>query len=142
MMDSQKNDFYQNLRKTFKNWSGNSKWGEYLMMAPDLFHLLCKLALDTDVSVKDKAKLASAIAYFVAPIDVIPEALVGPVGYLDDIALAAYVLNSIVNQSGKEVVEKHWAGDRDVLEVIRQILDVADEMLGSGLWEKIKKFIG
>jgi len=130
-----------------RNWlesdaGRHNKWAEYLMFAPDLFHLLCKLSLDPEVSTREKAKLAAAIAYFVSPIDLIPEALTGPIGYVDDIALAAYVLNSIVNNTNKDIVIKHWAGDGDVLNVIQQILKVADEMVGSGLWRKIKRIIG
>ena len=102
-------------------------------------HLLCKLALDPDVSAKSKVKLAGAIAYFISPLDLLPEALLGPVGYVDDVALAAYVLNEIVNESGDELVRRHWAGHGDVLALTKQILEVADEMVGGGLWEKLRK---
>ena len=51
------------------------------------------------------------------------------------IALAAFVLNSIVNSNRPDVVQRHWAGDGDVLVVIKQIIGVADKMVGSGLWE-------
>ena len=140
---AQESDFYQGLRDKFRKWAESekgktNKWTEVLLFAPDLFHLLCKLSIDPAVPVKEKAKLAGAIAYFVSPIDLIPEAIVGPVGYVDDIALAAYVLNSIVNKTSPDVVRKHWAGDGDILEVIKHILEVADEMVGSGLWRKLK----
>jgi len=142
-MMTQEGDFYQNLRNKLRAWlqtdaGKKHKYAEYLMFAPDLFHLMCKLSIDPDVDVKDKAKLAGAIAYFVSPIDLIPEAIVGPVGYVDDIALAAYVLNGIVNNSDPEVVKKHWAGKDDVLDAIKDILKVADNMVGSGLWKKLK----
>ncbi len=110
-------------------------------MAPDLFHLLCKLTIDKDVPVVEKAKLAFTIAYFVSPVDLVPEAIVGPAGYVDDIALAAFVLNSIINKTNPKVVTKHWAGDKDVLLVIKEILKVADEMVGSGLWRKLKAMV-
>lgn len=142
-MTDQKIDFYQNLRVKMQEWlqgeeGQTNKWAEYLMMAPDLFHLLCKLALDKEVLASDKAKLAGAIAYFISPIDIIPEALLGPVGYADDIAVAAYVLNSIINNSDPEIVRKHWAGDGEVLDIVQQILKVADQMVGKGLWMKLK----
>jgi len=137
-------DFYQSLRTTIRDWLQNedgkaNKWAEYLMCAPDIFHLLCKLAIDKDVLVADKAKLAGVIIYFISPVDLIPEALIGPLGYADDIALAAYVLNGIVNNTDPEIIKKHWAGEGDVLQVIQQILAVADEMVGSGLWNKLKR---
>ncbi len=107
-----------------------------------LFHLLCKLSLDENVSGSDKAKLAGAILYFVSPVDFLPEGILGPAGYADDIAIAAYVLNSVVNHTDPEVVRKHWAGDEDVLKVIKQILDVADKMVGGGLMKKIRRKFG
>ena len=145
-MISKEGDFYQTLRSRIKEWlkteEGSShKWADYLMFAPDLFHLLCKLSIDKDVPVKERAKLAAAIAYFVSPIDLIPEAVVGLIGYTDDIVIAAYVLNSIVNNSSPEVVKKHWAGDKDVLQVIQEVLRVADEMIGSGLFKRLKKTV-
>jgi len=143
-MTKQNLDFYQELRVKIKNWARtddgqSNQWTEYLLFAPDLFHLLCKLTLDKDIMIADKAKLAGAITYFISPIDLIPEGILGPIGYIDDIALAAYVLNSIINNSDPEVVRRHWAGENDVLDVIKQILSVADQMVGSGLWGRIKK---
>lgn len=140
----QEMDFYQKLRVKLKEWltseeGKTSKWAEYLMFAPDLFHLLCKLAIDTDVSVADKAKLAGAIVYFISPLDLVPEALMGSVGYADDIVVAAWVLNDMVNRVDQDIIRKHWAGEEDVLKVIQQIIGVADQMIGSGLWGKIKK---
>ncbi|TYO95344.1 YkvA family protein [Desulfallas thermosapovorans] len=140
---SKEMDFYQNLRVKIKKWldsksGADNKWAEYILLAPDIFHLLYKLTLDKDVYVADKAKLAAAIAYFISPVDLIPEALLGPAGYVDDLALAAYVLNRIINNTDPEVVRRNWAGDGDVLEVIQSILRVADKMVGSGLWKKLK----
>ena len=137
-------DFYKSLRSRMMDWlesraGRNHKWADYLMLAPDLFHVLCKLSVDKDVPAQEKVKLVGAIAYFISPIDLIPEAIVGPVGYVDDIALAAYVLNSVINNTDPEVVRKHWAGEDDVLEVVQKILKVADKMVGGVLWKKIKR---
>ncbi|SFF97761.1 Uncharacterized membrane protein YkvA, DUF1232 family [Desulfotomaculum arcticum] len=141
-MTTKEADFYQKLRIKIKDWlskdGANNKWAEYIMLAPDLFYLLYKLTLDREVLVADKVKLAAAIAYFISPIDLVPEALLGPAGYVEDIAVAAYVLNSIINNTDPGVVRKYWAGEGDVLEVIQQILKVADKMIGSGLWNKLK----
>ena len=99
---------------------------------------MCKLAIDKDVPTKEKAMLAGAIAYFISPIDVIPEGIIGPAGYVDDIALAAFVLNSIITNCDEEIVLKHWAGEENLLDLIKRILKVADEMVGSSLWKKTK----
>src|SRR5690606_30646905 len=104
----------------------------------DLFHLLCRLVVDTRVPAKEKAKLAMAIAYFVSPLDLMPEGLLGPVGYLDDVALAAYVLNGLLKSTDVDVLREHWAGEGDVLSVIAHVLEIADSALGSGLWQRLK----
>lgn len=146
MKDSE-DDFYRRLRGQVRDWLGSeqgksSRWGEYVLLAPDLFHLLWNLSVDPDVPGRDKAKLAGAIAYFISPIDLIPEAIVGPIGYVDDIALTAHVLHSIVNHTDPEVLRRHWAGEDDVLEVLQRILAAADEMVGSGIWKRLKRLGG
>jgi uncharacterized membrane protein YkvA (DUF1232 family) len=141
-MGDQRDDFYQDFRRRIRDWLGrdgrSSKWSEYVMFAPDLLHLLCKLTMDPDIPMREKAKVAASVAYFISPFDLIPEAIAGPGGYVDDIALSAYVLNSIVNTLDQQVVTRHWVGDGDLLQVIQQMLKVADDMVGSGLWRRLK----
>jgi uncharacterized membrane protein YkvA (DUF1232 family) len=145
-MNQEQQDFYQSLRKKIKKWldsknGKNNKWAEYIIWAPDLFHLLVRLSLDKDVPSAEKTKLAIVIAYFISPIDFLPEAILGPIGYSDDIVLAAYVLNSMINRIDPQIIERHWAGDEEALQVIRRIVEVADQMLGKGLWQKVKRYI-
>ncbi len=140
-----RDDFYKRLRERIANWSAregkSSSVFNYILLAPDFFHLLCKLMLDPRVPGREKKKVGAAIAYFISPVDLIPEGLVGPAGYVDDVALAAYVLNSILNSVGPEVLEEHWAGESDVLDKIHEVLNVADRLVGSGMWKRIKGLI-
>ena len=140
-------DYYKELRSKIRKYlqsddGKNNKFAEYLLVAPDLLHLLCKLVIDKDVPVAGKAKLGAAIAYFISPLDLIPEAMTGPAGYIDDIALSAYVINSIIKQTEPEVIMRHWAGEGDVFKVVQHILDLADEMVGIGLFKKLKALVG
>lgn len=137
-------DFYQKIRWSIRTWAKSregqtSQYLDFLLAAPDLFHLLIKLMADPDVPAQEKTRLAVVIAYFVSPLDLLPEMLLGPVGYLDDIALTAYALNGLINRSSPEVVARHWAGNGDILLLIRQILHMADKMLGAGLWGRVKR---
>ena len=137
-------DFYRRLRKKVMGWleseSGRqSKWREYIVLAPDIFYFLCRLMTDKDVPAEDRAKIGTVIAYFILPIDLLPEAFLGVFGYADDVVLAAYVLNKITNSVAPEIIKKHWPGDGDILEQIRHIIKIADDMIGNGLWSKIKK---
>ena len=145
-MATQEKDFYQKLRVKIEKWLGTKegkthKYSEYIMAVPDLFHLLTKLMFDKGISAKDKAKLGFAIAYFISPIDLIPEAIVGSIGFIDDLALAAWILNDIINENNEEIVIKHWAGQGDILYLIKKIIADANEMIGIGLWNKIKALV-
>jgi uncharacterized membrane protein YkvA (DUF1232 family) len=139
-------DFYRRLRAQIRDWltsdeGRDHQWAGYLLFAPDLFHLLWKLTADPDVGKGDKAKLAGALVYFISPFDLVPEALVGPIGYLDDIALAAYVLHAMLNHTDPGVLRRHWAGDKDVLEIIKKVLAAADKMLSSKILGKLKRVL-
>ncbi|NLT40526.1 MAG: DUF1232 domain-containing protein [Clostridiales bacterium] len=136
-------DFYQSLRKKVDDYLNTEegrkyKFAEFLLIAPDLFHLLIKLTMDKEVPVSDKACLAAAVAYYISPFDLIPDFLF-PLGLIDDVAVAAFVLNRIINNTSPEVVGKYWAGNESILETIKKVLQKADELIGSGLWKKIKK---
>ena len=144
-MSNRNDDFYQNLRRRIRSWLAAKgkgyKYADYLLFAPDLFHLLWKLTLDERVPEAQKAKLRAALYYFIWPLDAVPEAIVGPWGYVDDIAVAAYVLNILVNAGHRKIAEEHWAGEGDLLAVIRRILEVVDSVIGSGLWKRIERFL-
>jgi len=146
-MDQKQQDFYQSLRTTISEFlntekAKNYQWTEYLLLAPDLFHLLVKLSLDRRVGVKEKAILGVAIAYFISPVDLIPELFLGPIGLIDDLAIAAFALNKIIGNTEPTIVQEHWAGKDDILLKIKEIIQKADDMLGSGLVRKIKKMVG
>lgn len=135
-------DFYQVLRARIATWleskGAGFKHAQILLLAPDLFHLLTRLLLDRRIPASEKAALGATIAYFLSPVDLLPEALLGPAGYVDDVALAAYALSRLINAGHGAVAKELWAGDDDLLEVIQRVLEVADEMVGSGLWERLK----
>jgi len=131
--------FYRRLRGRVKHWATRrnipEKRLDYLLAAPDLFILLSRLALDTRVPLGAKAKIAAGIAYFVTPIDMIPDFL-GPPGYLDDVVVAAWILHNLaseLNQIDPAIMQEHWEGESDVLERIATIIDRADDVLGRGM---------
>ncbi|MCJ1907467.1 YkvA family protein [Planococcus ruber] len=124
-VDEQK-DFYQQLRSRIEHWLENksgplSRFSKYLLFAPDLFHLLTKLMLDSRIDSKNKGMVGAGILYFIAPIDFLPEFIVGPGGFLDDVVVAVFVINTLLNKFPIEVIEEHWAGDDELLSVVRGI---------------------
>jgi len=132
------------LKTLFTEWMTtdegiNHPYSNQLKWAPDLFMLLCKLLVNPLVSIGDKAKLASVVAYFAAPIDFIPEESEGPGGFVDDIALAAFVLDSIARNASPSLIERHWQNSEiEAMTVVTDILQVAEEMVGEDIWMRLQ----
>lgn len=141
-VSSLETQFYHKLRKTVRIWAGGEKsranrFADYILAGPDLFMLMVRLSRDERVSHEDKSKLAGAIAYFINPLDLVPELVLGPAGLVDDVALAGYVLHDVLEHTDPSLVREHWEGDVDILDLIRQILAVADTMVGGPVWRRL-----
>lgn len=139
-------DFYQKIRRQVRAWAesqgaASHRYAELILVAPDVFHLLCKLVTDDRVPAKEKAKLGLVIAYFISPFDLLPEAVLGPIGLADDVALAAMVLQGLVESVGEDVLRDHWAGEEPVLTLLRRVLAVVDARMGSGLVRKLRRMV-
>ena len=144
--EAKMNRFYDKLRRTIESSlrRGDSKprkWAEYLLIVPDIFMLLVRLVNDARVSGKNKILLGTGIAYFILPIDLMPELILGPIGYLDDLVLAVYILNRILTDTDEELLREHWSGSGDVLETIQRVLRSADGLVTKDLVGRFKKLI-
>ncbi len=106
-------------------------------LIPNLLKLLARLIRDPRVPRRSKLVIGAALAYVVSPVDLIPE-IIPIVGFADDLLLVAFAVNHLVNVAGEELVLEHWDGPRDLLEMIRSILDVASDLVPS----RIRKLIG
>jgi len=100
-----------------------------LTLLPDLFHLGFKLFFDKSIPVENKAGLVFALAYVISPIDFVPDWI--PVaGWVDDLIVIANALNKLFDtddEATKEAIIKYWAGEEDVFEKVKHILDFAAE---------------
>lgn len=128
-------DFYMKLRSKITDYAESkagktSKFAPYILFAPDLFHLLIKAMLDSRIDAKYKTLIGSGILYFISPIDVLPEGLIGPGGFIDDIIVATYVINLLLNKFSPEIIEEHWAGDEKLLSTLKKISKTSDTVVG------------
>ncbi|MER2077821.1 YkvA family protein [Psychrobacillus psychrotolerans] len=128
-------DFYIKLRSKITDYvetkSGKAgKFTPYLLFAPDLFHLLVKSMFDDRIDAKSKTLVGSGILYFITPVDILPEGLIGPGGFIDDIIVATFVVNMLLNKFSPEMIEEHWAGDDKLLNVLKKVSETSDSLLG------------
>jgi len=139
--------FYDRIRASIcsyveKKVPAAEKTAEFLLLVPDMFILLWRLLNDPRVHGKNKILLGSGVVYFFSPIDLVPEAFLGPIGYADDLVLAVYILNKLlVSDVSVDVLREHWSGSEDVLSIIQKVLNAADQLVGAGVLNRIKSMV-
>ena len=139
--------FYDRLReaifKVVEKRGGKLSEGTVraLMLVPDVFILLVRLALDKEVPGTSRALIGGAIAYFILPFDLLPEAILGPAGYLDDLVLATAVLAQAFGGDLEPYARKHWSGKEDLRIVIRDISETAQSLLGQNLYDRLRRLL-
>jgi uncharacterized membrane protein YkvA (DUF1232 family) len=134
------NRFYDRIRAKFAAAAPGGRLKDVLFFAPDIFILLWRLTRDERVTGKNKVLLGSAIAYFIFPLDLVPDIL-GPIGFVDDLLFGVYVLNRMLVDTDEQVLRDNWSGSGDVLEVIRRILKSADGLVASDVLKTIKRMV-
>lgn len=145
---AQAQDFYQRIRSKVVQWAQGAGTGKaitkYVLLVPDIMALLVRLMADPRVSAQLKAEIAAASAYIIIPIDLMPEAVMGPAGFIDDAIVGMIALNrvfKVMGQAGADVLRQYWDGDEDVLHVIQETLDKADQFVTGRVWNSIRKFM-
>ena len=138
--------YYDRLRKRMQRYVERkgprvARSAEYLLLVPDVFILLWRLVTDDRVTGRAKLLLGGGIAYYVLPLDIIPEALLGPLGYMDDLIVGVFVLNRILADTDPAILRAHWSGSDDVLAVIRRVLDQAETLVGNKMLERLKRVV-
>lgn len=110
--------FYDTLLDNLDSYNG--EYAAFIDCGPNLFKLLCNL-LDQDIDKEIRCNICGAIAYYVVPMDIIPEQLYGPYGYIDDIYMSVHVLKQVADEYGYDFIQAVW-GNPEI-----NIKDVMDE---------------
>jgi uncharacterized membrane protein YkvA (DUF1232 family) len=87
---------------------------------PDCAILFRRLVADPRVPRRQKLLLALLFAYLASPIDLIPDFIPG-IGQLDDAALVALTLRSIVRSAGPVVIRENWPGPPETLRAVLRL---------------------
>jgi len=128
------------LEKDISGYEG--EFSELIRQAPALYRMMTKLLDDPALPRSISPLVIAAIAYFILPEDIIPEDKFGPVGYVDDIYLCAFVANEVIAASGStDILVRNWDGLGPVVELVKEILDREKELIGDKR-ERIMQYIG
>jgi len=111
------------------------------LMLPNLVKLVGRLLTDPRVPRRSKVVLGFAAAYVASPIDLIPE-FIPVLGWADDLLLLTYALDSLIDRAGSEVVEEHWDGPGDLLDLIRDVMGMGRNLIPRRLMKTIDRLSG
>ena len=134
-------DFYQKLREKINKWikkgrlnEKTGKWTDrfvqYLLILPDIVHLMIKLLVDKEVSSLIKSYILMALVYLISPIDIIPD-FIPVAGFIDDLLVSVIILNKIINTVDIQMLYKiktYWAGEDDIFVKVKEITSLINEL--------------
>ncbi len=136
--------FYEKLRGKFaikrNSVDDTSNLSDYLFLLPDIFVLVGRLSLEKRLSVSNKLFMSAIAAYFLLPIDIVPD-FIPFVGFLDDLVVAIFALDSLFKEVDNKIILDNWSGEEDMLQLVKKIVDVANKQTSGKILKKIKDFV-
>lgn len=127
MTEADFKDFYDVLVENLESFNG--EYASFIDHGPKLFKLLADFLGYEHLKSQLKLKISAAIAYYVVPMDVIPETVHGAYGYIDDIFITAYVIRILADVYGYEFLSEYWEGEEDLEEVVELCYERSKEVL-------------
>ena len=91
-----------------------------LRALPDLARMLTRLVADPVLPRAATIALAAALVYLASPLDLIPD-FIPFVGYLDDVLVAALVVDGVLNWVDRGLVLKYWPGTPAALDRVARM---------------------
>ncbi len=83
---------------------------DLLLVLPRLGRMIASLLADREVPTAAKLALGAVAVYLASPVDLIPD-FIPFVGYLDDLLLAAIVVDGLLNYLDRSFLLKYWPGN-------------------------------
>lgn len=111
---------------------------EALLFIPNFIKLLYRLLKDERVTKTDRILLAATVTYLLSPWDFVPD-MIPFLGQVDDALLVALVLKRLMDSVEQEVILKYWDGNKDIILLIEQIIDLAVRFLPPNVYNKLVK---
>jgi len=84
-----------------------------------------------EISRKTKIGLLATGIYVSAPIDLIPEWVLGHLGLVDDGVVVITAMNRLLNHEDPEVISELWSGTDDELAETQQVIGRAGDWISS-----------
>jgi uncharacterized membrane protein YkvA (DUF1232 family) len=117
------------LEEAVSSYKG--EFSEIIREAPAFYRLMVGLLDDPNLPKPASQLVIAAIAYFILPSDALPEDEYGPIGYIDDIFLCAFVADCVMKEAGSwDILVRNWDGKMPIVPLVKEILDREEELIG------------
>jgi uncharacterized membrane protein YkvA (DUF1232 family) len=93
---------------------------DLLLALPRLGRMLVSLSRDREVPTAAKVVLAALAVYLVSPVDLVPD-FIPWLGYLDDLLLAAIVVDGVLTVVDRALLLRYWPGPPDSLDHVAAV---------------------
>ena len=93
---------------------------DLLLALPRLARMFVSLAADREVPTAAKVVLAALAVYLASPIDLIPD-FIPFLGYVDDLLVAALLLDGILTFVDRSLVLRYWPGNPESLDKVARV---------------------
>lgn len=121
--------FDQYLAEEIEDYEGQHD--DLISFSPALYRILVSLLDDPRFPGRLRPMVAAAIAYFVLPADVISVESHGPIGFMDDIYLCAFIIERVRSLLGQKILEDNWDGKAPLLPLMEDILGHEHRLIGN-----------
>lgn len=140
------NDCYTKV-KSYVEEKGGEKYAnvlKYAFILPDLIALLVRLLKDKRIPLKLRISVMISLGYLMSPIDIMPD-FIPFIGNLDDLAVAFFALNKIINSVPHNIILENWSGEDNIIELIKEgveyIYNMTKAVKINRFYEVIEKFL-
>jgi len=123
----------EDVRELMKNFM------EFIEFVPSLAIFALNLTADPRVPIGEKIKIGVLAAYLIAPTEVILMQLIGPMAFMDDMVVIAYLIFSICALIAKlddDVLRDNWVGKP---EQVKTLSEAARAITGMGGLQRIRE---
>jgi uncharacterized membrane protein YkvA (DUF1232 family) len=114
---------------------------DVLRRLPDLYHVVWRIAFDTELPPGVRHYAASLAFYVFSGVDYIPDDGVSALSYVDDLAVVGKGLTRVIERLGAEPVLAHWRSEVPLATVLATIDIVAADVLPARIQERVEEYV-